>query len=326
MMNIKIVGRISTVFMVGVLVVISSIAFTTPVSAETAFVGRCTWGYTGHETTIKSYLQDLGIQTTAINNPSTATVMNNVGVSSVFYMLTHGTSTTFDTSDGSITWTDLPGGLDCDLVFLNCCDAGNSASSWKSKFNARTFIGWDWTVSSGNAASFGTKFFKYCKNGKTVGEAFNQAKSEVSTTFPPIISGDTNWYLDNAPPGEVTNLQTTSHSNAIGQWNDPQSQNYRIYFTWTDATDIGSGLEGYHILIDREEISIPGEWIDVNEGVESSYEDALCDDDDWYIHIRSKDKAGNWATETTHFGPFYIDATSPIAAFTHTVSELTVNL
>jgi hypothetical protein len=39
----------------------------------------------------------------------------------------------------------------------------------------------------------------------------------------------------------------------------------------------------------------------------------LEDSDSWYLHVRTQDNAGNWASDAAHYGPFYIDDTDPVA-------------
>jgi hypothetical protein len=115
-------------------------------------------------------------------------------------------------------------------------------------------------------------------------------------------------------PTKVSNLHSTSHNNAMGQWNDPQSRDNTIEVAWTDATDVQSGLWGYYTKWDHQPNTEPT-WEDtkINPGVETATSHELEDGDNWYFHIRSVDKAGNWEGSTAHIGPFYIDTTPPTA-------------
>jgi len=135
--------------------------------------------------------------------------------------------------------------------------------------------------------------------------------------------------VDPVKPGEVTNIQSSSHYNAIGQWNDPQSRDNTVTVTWTAASDgfpeFGSGVDGYSITWDEQANTLPDKTKDIEEGVTSVTSPVLADGNDWYFHIRSVDNVGNWDQTAAHIGPFYIDTTLPIAAFTHSVSGLTVN-
>lgn len=164
-------------------------------------------------------------------------------------------------------------------------------------------------------------------------------------TPPSVTNGNYRVYVfDTEPPNEVTNLQSSSHNNAIGQWNDPQSQDNAITVTWTDATDniqgglpvedVANGLDGYSVVWDHSPNTLPDKTIEVQEGIESATSQLLSDGTDWYFHIRSADREitvcghvdeRNWDDTAVHLGPFYIDTTPPTAAFTHSVSELTVS-
>jgi hypothetical protein len=120
-------------------------------------------------------------------------------------------------------------------------------------------------------------------------------------------------------PTKVSNLHSTSHNNAIGQWNDPQSRDNTIEVAWTDATDAQSGLWGYYVKWDNmqatEPTPDPEDWTKnrIKPGVKKATSPELEDGDNWYFHIRSVDKAGNWEGSTAHIGPFYIDTTPPTA-------------
>jgi hypothetical protein len=115
-------------------------------------------------------------------------------------------------------------------------------------------------------------------------------------------------------PTNVSNLHSTSHNNAIGQWNNPQSRDNTIEVAWTDATDFQSGLWGYYVKWDNQPDTEPT-WEDtkIDPDVETATSPELEDGDDWYFHIRSVDNAGNMNDSTAHLGPFYIDTTPPIA-------------
>ena len=38
---------------------------------------------------------------------------------------------------------------------------------------------------------------------------------------------------------------------------------------------------------------------------------ALAIGTSWYLHVRTRDVAGNWAATAAHYGPFYIDTLAP---------------
>jgi len=123
--------------------------------------------------------------------------------------------------------------------------------------------------------------------------------------------------VDPVLPLEVTSLQSPSHYNAIGQWNDPQSRDNTVTVTWTAASDgipgFGSGVDGYSIVWDNNANALPPKMKDIEEDVTSVTSATLADGKDWYFHIRSVDNVGNWDETAAHIGPFYIDVTPPTA-------------
>jgi hypothetical protein len=38
---------------------------------------------------------------------------------------------------------------------------------------------------------------------------------------------------------------------------------------------------------------------------------ALASGNSWYVHVRTRDNAGNWSATASHYGPFYIDSIVP---------------
>jgi len=111
--------------------------------------------------------------------------------------------------------------------------------------------------------------------------------------------------LDITPPTDPSGVNSTSHT--ISTW----SSDNTVDITWTDATDNGSGLDGYSILWNTDNSTIPDTIKDVEEGSENTTSLALADGNSHYFHIRSVDNAGNWQS-TVHLGPFFIATTSPV--------------
>ncbi len=119
-------------------------------------------------------------------------------------------------------------------------------------------------------------------------------------------------------PTKVTDLQSTTHNNAINQFNDPQSKNNKVTLTWEKATDEHSDINQYFIKWDEVPDTIPTFSDDIiSSDATTLTSDELPDSNKHYFHIRSIDKAGNWDEDgsgeacTEHIGPFFIDATPP---------------
>ena len=118
--------------------------------------------------------------------------------------------------------------------------------------------------------------------------------------------GNTPLLGDFVPPANPTGLASPSHM--VNAWSNDNT----VDVTWTAATDDASGLDGYSIAWDHAPTTVPDEAKNIG-AVTATTSPALADGD-WYFHIRSVDKAGNWATGAAHLGPFRIDATPPKSA------------
>ncbi len=127
--------------------------------------------------------------------------------------------------------------------------------------------------------------------------------------------GEWNWqfYKDTIVSTDPTSVNSTSHS--VGIW----SSDNTIDIAWEDATDATSGLDGYSILWDTDNTTIPDQTMDIEEGVQAATSPALADGNSHYVHIRSVDNAGNWQS-TVHLGPFYIYTPLPTKPPTVTVT------
>ena len=123
-------------------------------------------------------------------------------------------------------------------------------------------------------------------------------------------------------PTKVSNLDATTHYEN-GYPIDPECR--KIAIKWEDATDDQSGIWGYYIRVDSNEISIPNhndyvkEKVDMKKPLFEDLEDYKpeWESDDlpdgmYYVHIRSIDNAGNWGDDspdnpcTAHLGPLCI--------------------
>jgi len=169
------------------------------------------------------------------------------------------------------------------------------SGSWVSLFTDDPDTAWDsdnWTVPgfAGLGEGSHTIYFKASDDNSNVeGE-----------------SGEWSWqfYKDTVAPSDPTGVNSTSHTTSV--W----SSDNTVDITWTDATDNLSGLDGYSILWDTSNSTIPDAVKDIEEGSENTTSSALADGSSHYFHIRSVDNAGNWQS-TVHLGPFYIETVPP---------------
>jgi len=129
--------------------------------------------------------------------------------------------------------------------------------------------------------------------------------------------------VDAGLPGLVSNLASSSHNNAIGAWNDPQSRDDTVYVSWTAASDAagGSGIDGYAVDWDTNPTTLPEAIKDVEQTTTAVTSSALSDGTSHYVHIRSVDNVGNWSASAAHLGPFYIDTTPPSDGAIQNITE-----
>jgi hypothetical protein len=109
--------------------------------------------------------------------------------------------------------------------------------------------------------------------------------------------------IDITPPTPPTVITPTDHT--VNVW----SNDTTVSISWAGATDATSGLNGYSILFDQNASTLPDTSV---EAFATSFSGpALADAANWYVHIRSRDLAGNWSTTAKHLGPFKIDTVAP---------------
>jgi hypothetical protein len=109
--------------------------------------------------------------------------------------------------------------------------------------------------------------------------------------------------IDTTPPTPPTVITPTDHT--VNVW----SNDTTVSISWAGATDATSGLNGYSILFNQSASTLPDTSV---ESFATSFSGlALADAANWYVHIRSRDLAGNWSTTAKHLGPFKIDTTPP---------------
>lgn len=109
--------------------------------------------------------------------------------------------------------------------------------------------------------------------------------------------------IDSVPPQNPSSLSSYTHTPST--W----STTTQIAAQWSGASDVSSGLAGYSTVWDYLTLTVPDAAVDTTGTSITSY--TLDDRDDWYLHVRAIDHAGNGASGAVHLGPFYIDTEAP---------------
>ncbi len=116
-------------------------------------------------------------------------------------------------------------------------------------------------------------------------------------------------YMDhgmNQDPNAPQNPNAASGSHTPSVWSNDDT----IFASWTGADDDISGVEGYSIEWSTSATTIPDATIDVT--VASATSQVLPDGNSWWLHVRTRDSAGNWSPGAFHWGPFFIDTVPPL--------------
>jgi len=112
------------------------------------------------------------------------------------------------------------------------------------------------------------------------------------------------YWLDASPPASPSTIEGLLHT--PGQWSALDV----VTVQWSGGSDSnGSGIAGYSYAWDHNPTTLPDGTIDTT--MTSANSGHLADGDDWYVHVRSIDEAGNAAGSAAHLGPFYIDTAAP---------------
>ena len=117
--------------------------------------------------------------------------------------------------------------------------------------------------------------------------------------------------VDQTKPDTVTNLNSPSHGNAIGKWDCVQSADRTIDVAWTKAVDAHSGVGGYAYVWNQSATAGPIRYQRLDSTATSVSSGLLSDADNYYFHIRTVDKVGNWDEHFATLGPFTIRTTPP---------------
>ncbi len=126
-------------------------------------------------------------------------------------------------------------------------------------------------------------------------------------------------YVETTPPSNPTSF-TADH--IVNQW----SNNAWISGHWDGASDGGgSGVYGYSIEWSASPTTVPDAVVDTTTNQDTHQ----LAGGSWYLHVRTRDVAGNWNAGASHFGPYKIDTTPPtdptISSTSHTPGVWSTN-
>jgi len=114
--------------------------------------------------------------------------------------------------------------------------------------------------------------------------------------------------VDTTPPDNPSAFASSSH--AVSVWsNDPT-----VDVNWDAGSDATSGVGGYALLWDHAPLTVPEP--PTTTATLNATSPPLPDGADHYVHLRTADRAGLWATDALHLGPFLIDTQPPTSTIT----------
>ncbi len=240
-----------------------------------------------------------------------ADMEGNVGTSADYLVKIDTTPPTNPTSfPDSSHW---PGGgcLDDDTIWVDWDGAADATSglggysfAFGTGYTLPDTILDTWTSEGTSAALADGMWYIYVRTRDAAGNW-----AEAATYDGPYC-------VDTAPPTNPTGY-TSSHT--VGVW----SRDNTIQISWTGAEDLGSGIFGYSYLWNTATTSTPDTTRDTEAATATSA--ALADGATWYFHVRTGDRAGNWAAGATHWGPFMVDVTAPTGCWINSPAEATAS-
>jgi hypothetical protein len=111
---------------------------------------------------------------------------------------------------------------------------------------------------------------------------------------------DVSFNVDTTAPGVPTGLKSSTHPLSTSAYSSTSAS-----FSWTAPADL-SGVAGYAVTVDNSPTTLPATTATFQTG--TSYSTTVGGSGTWYLHVRTKDKAGNWSAGAGHFG-FTVDTT-----------------
>lgn len=122
---------------------------------------------------------------------------------------------------------------------------------------------------------------------------------------------------DGAPPSNPTVL----NSNPLPIiWTNDST----VDVSWSGQSDgSGSGVHGFSIAWSSSASTLPDT---VMETTGTNTTSPILIGSNWYLHIRTKDNAGNWSPDAAHAGPFNIDVEAPVSNAVSPPSSVTTSI
>ena len=115
------------------------------------------------------------------------------------------------------------------------------------------------------------------------------------------------FWIDTTAPNNPTSVTSPSHTPSVASCDNT------IDVTWSGGSDGNSGISGYSWLWDTFPATVPDTTLEGPGKNTTSL--PLADGSSHYFHIRTRDKAGNWASGTV-MGPLEIAATAQVGSST----------
>lgn len=203
---------------------------------------------------------------------------------------------------------DSISGLDVDSVYYSYSTSGGA--NWSSWQEAEC-SGSDGVTSTQTITAAAVAFDQ--DSGQTDLNKIRYLIRDVAGNWG--LSPERSVQIDTTPPQNPTTVESTSHTS--GGW----SNDTTIDGQWSGATDATSGVDGYGLLWSTSPTVPPATVLDTYGTSDTS---PSLDDGQWYLAVRTKDVAGNWADDAGRAGPFGIDTVAPsnptsISSSSHTV-------
>lgn len=120
----------------------------------------------------------------------------------------------------------------------------------------------------------------------------------------PTLNSSVCIQTDSNPPSNPPSGNISSPSGHIQYGWSALTQ---ITLAWSGASDGETGVSGYSIAWDQNSATVP----DTTQDTSGTTASATLGHGMWYLHVRTRDNAGNWAGSATHYGPYGVDTTPP---------------